>query len=110
VVAALDVVACEPPFEEHLAGWPGPWNFAGPEETVERLERAGFVDAQAGLHIEPVQPEDPSEYLGTMILGAHLDRLPPPIHDAFLARVVAELHEPLVIEYVRLTMSARRPD
>jgi trans-aconitate 2-methyltransferase len=110
VVAALDIVACKPPFEEHFAAWPGPWNFAGPEETVARLERAGFVDAEAALHIEPVQPDDPSEYLGTMILGAHLDRLPPPLHDAFLAGVVAQLPEPLVIEYVRLTMSARRPD
>jgi trans-aconitate 2-methyltransferase len=110
VVDALDIAVSEPQFAKHLAGWQGPWNFAGPEETVARLERAGFVDPEAALHIEPVQPDDPSEYLGTMILGAHLDRLPPPLHDAFLARVVAELQEPLVIEYVRLTMSARRPD
>jgi trans-aconitate 2-methyltransferase len=110
VVAALDALVGEPPFAQHLAGWPGPWNFAGPDETVARLERAGFVDAEAGLHTELVHPDDASEYLGTMILGAHLDRLPPELHDALLERVVSELPEPLTIAYVRLTMSARRPD
>ena len=46
VVAELERAMSEPRFAEHFAGWPGPWNFAGPEETVARLERAGFVDAQ----------------------------------------------------------------
>jgi trans-aconitate 2-methyltransferase len=110
VVAALDIAVGKPPFAEHLAGWPGPWNFAGPDETVARIERAGFVDAEAGLHTELVYPENPCEYLGTMILGAHLDRLPPELREPLLERVVSELPEPLTIEYVRLTMSARRPD
>src|SRR5204863_7551485 len=101
--------AGEQPFAEHLAGWPGPWNFAGSDETVARLERAGFGDAEAGLHIEPVHPDDPREYLATMILGAHLDRLPPELRDSFVARVVAELPDPHTIEYVRLTMASRHP-
>ena len=44
-----------------------------------------------------------------MILGAHLDRLPAELHDPFVERVVSELSDPSTIEYVRLTMSARRP-
>ena len=110
IVHALDLAAREAPFAEHLGGWPGPWNFAGPGETVARLERAGFSDTEAGLHTEPVHPDDPGEYLATMILGAHLDRLPPDLHDALVARVAGELPDPRTIEYVRLTMSARRPD
>jgi trans-aconitate 2-methyltransferase len=110
IVHALDLAANEAPFAEHLGGWPGPWNFAGPGETVARLERAGFSDTEAGLHTEPVHPDDPGEYLATMILGAHLDRLPPDLHDALVARVAGELPDPRTIEYVRLTMSARRPD
>jgi len=110
VVGALDRAAREPPFAEHLGGRPGPWNFAGPDETVARLQRAGFADAEAGLHTELVHPENPREYLGTMILGAHLDRLPPELRDALVERVAGELPEPPTIEYVRLTISARRPD
>jgi trans-aconitate 2-methyltransferase len=109
VAAALGVVTAEPTFAEHFAGWDGPWNFAGPAETVARLERAGFEDARARLHVEPVRPEDPREYLSTMIVGAHLDRLPAQLHGPFVERMLGELTEPLAIEYVRLTMSARRP-
>ena len=37
--AAL-AVAAEPPYAEHLAGWEGPWNFAGAERD-RRAARAG---------------------------------------------------------------------
>jgi trans-aconitate 2-methyltransferase len=109
VVAALDAVTAEPAFAEHFSGWPGPWNYAGAEETITRLERAGFVDAQAGLHDEAVQPEHPREYFETIMLGSHLERLPAELHDGFVDRVLAELDEPVTVEYVRLTMSARTP-
>ena len=109
LVAALDVVGSQPPFDRHLDGSRGVWNFAGPQETVARLERAGFVDAEAGLHVEPVQPDEPRDFLRTMILGAHLDRLPPDLREPLVERMVEQLPAPLAIDYVRLTMSARRP-
>jgi trans-aconitate 2-methyltransferase len=109
VVEALGVVTAESPFTAHFAGWRGPWNYAGPEETVARLEHAGFVDAQAGLHDEPVQPEDPREYFETIMLGSHLERLPDAQRAPFVDRVLAVLGEPVTVEYVRLTTSARRP-
>jgi trans-aconitate 2-methyltransferase len=108
VVAALEVAAREPPFAEHLAGL-RVWNFQGPEETVARLERAGFVDTEAGLHTELVRPDDAGEYIGTMIIGPHLDHLPPELRDDLVERVVSELPEPVTVEYVRLTISGRRP-
>ena len=108
VCAILDRVTTEPPFAEHLAGWGGPWNFATPDETVARLERAGFSDAQAGLHTEVVHAPDAREYLATMIVGSHLESLPPDLRDRFVAEVAAGLPDPLDLEYVRLTMRARR--
>ena len=109
VQAAVRRLSGGQPFADHLGGWDGPWNFAGPEETVARLEHAGFAEAEAGMHVEPVHPDDPHEYLGTMILGPHVDRLPVELRTAFLDRVVSELPEPVTVEYVRLTMSAERP-
>jgi len=91
-------------------GWPGPWNFATPAETVERLVAAGFVDAQAWLQAEPtaLKPGAPiEEFLRTVILGDHLDRLPEAERDAFVRAVAARLPEPQ-IDYVRLNFTARR--
>ena len=106
---ALGAVAEDGPWREHLAGWPGPWNFATPQETVARLERAGFADAHAGLHTEIVHAADPPAYMATMVLGAHLDRLPGELRDGYAAAVTARLPAPLDVQYVRLTMRARRP-
>jgi trans-aconitate 2-methyltransferase len=105
---AMARVATQLPFAEHLAGWPGPWNFSPPHVACERLERAGFEDVRAGTHIEVVRPEDPHGYLATMISGAHLDRLPRELYDRFGAAVLAEMEHPGEHRYVRLTLSARR--
>jgi len=109
VVAALHLATREPPFAPHFEGWPGPWNYAGPKDTVARLQRAGFVDASAGLHDEPVVPDDPREYFATIMLGSHLERLPGDLRGRFVDRVLAELGDPVTVDYVRLTMSARTP-
>ncbi len=90
--------------------WPGPWTFATPEETRERLAAAGFRDIEAWLHEEPtpLEPGEPlREYLRTVVLGAHLDRLPAARRYAFAEAVAAGLAEP-VIDYVRLNVLATR--
>lgn len=88
--------------------WEGPWTFATPGETRARLEAAGFTDVDAWLHEEPttLQPGPPlREYLRTIVLGAHLDRLAPEDREAFVNRVAAGLPEAL-IDYVRLNIVA----
>jgi trans-aconitate 2-methyltransferase len=90
--------------------WEGPWTFATPGETRARLEAAGFVDVEAWLHEEPTRLEAGAplrEYLRTVILGAHLDRLAPERRDAFVSAVASRLAEPL-IDYVRLNILATR--
>jgi trans-aconitate 2-methyltransferase len=90
--------------------WEGPWTFATPEETVGRLEAAGFVDAEAWIHDEPT-PIDPGEplldYLRTVILGAHLERRAPQDREPFVRAVAAAMPEP-VIDYNRLNIVARK--
>jgi trans-aconitate 2-methyltransferase len=92
-------------------GWPGPWNFATPAETEARLAAAGFVDTHAWLQPQPEHFESRDEFaifLRTAALGAHLDRLPPSEHDAFVNAIVDQLPEHTV-DYVRLNFDARRP-
>jgi trans-aconitate 2-methyltransferase len=103
VQAAIDAV-------DHpgLRGWAGPWNFAGPQETTQRLEAAGFTDVWTWLQPWPVEPEEPHEFFRTSILGAHLDRLPEDERAGFVDAVLAQLDEPVVANYVRLNLLARR--
>ena len=91
-------------------GWLGPAHFETAEATTRRLEAAGFVDIECWLHDEPTRFEagEPFEtYLRTVVLGAHLERLPPAEHDAFVHAVAEGVGEP-VIDYVRLNILARR--
>ena len=99
--------AADEPFVRWFEGWEGPWNFAGPEETAERLEAAGFEAVEAWLQPYPVVPDDPGDYLRTVCLGYHLERLPEELRDAY-TEAVLERAEP-ALDYVRLNITARRP-
>jgi trans-aconitate 2-methyltransferase len=105
---AAEQVGEQAPFASALAGWRGPWNFAGTTETAERLRRRGWVDVWTWFQQVRVQPDDPYEYLGTVALGEHLERLEPDLRDGFVDAVLAELDEP-VVDYLRLNILARRP-
>jgi trans-aconitate 2-methyltransferase len=84
-------------------------NFAGPEETRERLERAGFTDVECWLQPEPTPiPRDDLElYLRTICLGSVVQRVPAEARDGFLERAADRLPDG-VIDYVRLNIRARR--
>jgi trans-aconitate 2-methyltransferase len=84
--------------------------YASPEETSVRLERAGFEDVECWLHTEPTPFEDLESletYLGTIILGDHVQAMTAEEARAFVHDVAARMprHE---IDYVRLNIRARR--
>jgi trans-aconitate 2-methyltransferase len=84
-------------------------NFAGPEQTRARLERAGFVDVECWLHPEPtpIPRGDLELYLRTICLRAVLQRVHAAERDGFLAEAAERLPGG-VIDYVRLNIRARR--
>lgn len=91
-------------------GWLGSAHFETVLDTTRRLDAAGFVDLECWLTDEPTrfEPGEPFEtYLRTVVLGAHLARLPAEAHDAFVQQVATAVGDPL-IEYVRLNIVARR--
>jgi trans-aconitate 2-methyltransferase len=98
--------AAEPPFAEHLQGWQGPWNFAGPKQTAARLERAGFERVETWLEPYPVVPDDPAGYLRSVCLGYHLEQLPEPLRDEFVEAV--RMRSCAELDYVRLNIGATR--
>jgi trans-aconitate 2-methyltransferase len=94
------------PYAEHFVGWRAPWNYAPAGRTRERLLAAGFAAAQCWLAPAPSEPEHPREFLQTIVLGPHVRQLPEDLRERFMDDVLAELGEPVVIDYVRLNIDA----
>jgi trans-aconitate 2-methyltransferase len=105
---ASDSVAGEEPFDQYFVGWQRPWNYATAEDTEGRLERAGFTEISCWLEPKRVELADPRPFVETVCLVRHLDPLPEGLRGPFIDRVLARAGEPLVLEYVRLNMTARR--
>jgi trans-aconitate 2-methyltransferase len=104
-----DEVAASGDFAPHFVGWKGPWNYAGAQVTAERLTAAGFIDVETWLEPKPTTLEHPADFVRTVCLVRHLDLLPPELHDSFIDAVLARAGVPLLLDYVRLNMTARRP-
>ncbi len=102
---ANDVRAREP-YAAHFVDWQPPWNYAGPSETQRRLRDAGFETAESWLQPAPKQPDEPREFLSTIVLGPHVQQLPPELRERYIDDVLAVLGEPVIVDYVRLNIDA----
>jgi trans-aconitate 2-methyltransferase len=106
---AIDALSGDERFAPYLRGIQQPWNFAGVGETEARLERAGFLVSRLWLERKRFEPPDPPAFLRVSGLASHLNRLPEDLHEAFVDAVTGSMPRPLVLDYVRLNISARRP-
>jgi trans-aconitate 2-methyltransferase len=103
-----DAVAGEEPFAPYFSGWTRPWNYATAQATAERLRRAGFEDVSCWLEDRRTALEDGRTFIATVCLVRHLDPLPATLRDQFIDTVLARCDQPLVLDYVRLNMTASR--
>lgn len=107
-LAVTRQVGSRPPYAEHLAELRQEWRFATPHDTAALLERAGFADVRCWLSDGSVTPPDPPAFIKVAgPASPHVARLPEELHDAFLADVLAEVGDPVVLDYVRLNIDAR---
>jgi trans-aconitate 2-methyltransferase len=95
-------------FAPYLRGISSVWNFASPGDTELRLRAVGFDPARCWLEDRPVQPRDPRSYLETVCLGPHLERLPEALRGPYVDAALEAIPRPLMLDYVRLNISARR--
>ena len=109
LVAVIAEVAAQPRYAEHFVGMQSGLNFATPEDTEARLRAAGFADVRCWLQRKDTRPAEPIAFLATVNLGPQLERLPDELKDPFVAEVAESMGEPLVLDYVRLNIEARRP-
>ena len=78
------------------------------DQTVRDLRSAGFVDSKVWTHADPADfetRESFEEYLQTVCLGPHLERIDPPQRNEFV-RAVADKLPDRRIDYVRLNATA----
>jgi trans-aconitate 2-methyltransferase len=106
VVAAVRVVAAREPFAAAFGAFEDPWNFAAPDETTERLQRAGFAVRRCWLEPSPQRPQPLRDFLRTVSLGSHLVALPEELHDPFVDQVAEAMGPEPVHDYVRLNIVA----
>ncbi len=94
------------PYAEHYRSWRAPWNYAGAEVTDSRLRAAGFSEVRCWLTPAPSTPDEPREFLRSIVLGPHVQQLPEELREAFMDEVMELLGETVVIDYVRLNLEA----
>jgi trans-aconitate 2-methyltransferase len=103
---AIATVGARAEFAPHLTEMTAMWNFAGPEETEQRLLGAGFSAVRCWLQPKPVTPADPLAFVSTVTLGPILAQLPEELRRPFAEAVLAESPKPFTLDYVRLNIEA----
>lgn len=103
---AGEAVAAREPYAPHFEGFGQPWNYAGAEETEERLRAAGFEQVRCWLEPWAVVPPEPRDFVATVCLGAHLERLPEELREPFFEEILELEGSPLRLDYVRLNIDA----
>ncbi len=96
-------------FAPYLRGIRDTHYFASVGDTWSRLERSGFEVDRIWLEEKVVEPREPGAFVRSVGLAHHLARLPDELHEEFIDAVLGSMPRPLVLRYVRLNISARRP-
>lgn len=106
---AIEAAEGDERFAPYLRGMPDVSNFASVGDTQDRLTRAGFHVEQVWLERKTVEPREPREFIRAVGLSKHMPRLPEELRPALVDAVVDSMPRPMVLQYVRLNISARRP-
>ena len=106
---SLENVNGDERFAPYVRGIANTWNFASPGDTELRLSAAGFTDERCWLEERIEKPREPREFLRTVCVRQHLERLPEELRNPYLDAVMEYIPRPLTLDYMRLNISARRP-
>ena len=102
-------------YSQFLSGYRDAAHYEGEEITRERMAGAGFVQIETELLPSPVQFPSMAEMMQFVkTVNAHqiISRLPESIADRYLAEALADAANddpPFTLDYVRLSIRARRP-
>lgn len=115
LLARVAALAAVPPYAPYLAKYRHSWVYSNPEETAQRMCKAGFVEVETGLEEAPTVFPDAqqySEFVSKVILHRHLELIP---DTAIQRQFIAELAElaakddpPFLLDYWRLNLSGSK--
>ena len=111
---ARHIIARRPDYARYFENFSEPVHFAFPEQTVARLRAIGFSEPKAWLVSTPTSIGDPQifrEFLRTVVLRAHVARLPEDGVEYLLQQMTvlaAEDDPPFTLDYWRLNIDARK--
>ncbi|HWY56788.1 MAG TPA: methyltransferase domain-containing protein [Terriglobales bacterium] len=104
-------------YARYFVGFREPWTFNNAETAATILRRAGFAEVETSLEPAVTVLEDLpkySEFVRTVILRQHLDRVPDAgLRTEFvaaLARQAATDNPPFSLDYWRLNLNAKIPE
>ena len=101
-------------FAPYFEEWTDPWTFAGVDDTVARMQEAGFRDVNVWLESTPTTLPHASaftEFVETVCLRHQLDRLPKDGRGEYLQRITALAgtdDPPFTLDYWRLNIDGRK--
>ena len=101
-------------FSDYFEGWQDDKYYADPQTTARRLEAAGFEEIETWLHDEVAAFDSVDElarFLGAVVLGGHLERLPEEERGPFAAAVaekITAVDGRPALDYVRLNIMASK--
>jgi len=101
-------------FRDYFEGWQDDKYYADAQTTAGRLQASGFEEIETWLHDEVAafgSVDELARFLGVVVLGGHMERLPEEERGPFAAAVAAKITavdgRP-ALDYVRLNILARR--
>lgn len=116
VRGACETIMRMPAFADPFRAWKNPWRYEDDASTEERLFIAGYEHAEVSLDPAPARFSDDAsheKFVRTVILPPYLDRLSTPaLRESFAREYFARAAagpNPRTLDYVRLTIRARRP-
>jgi len=105
-----------PQYAPYFQSFATPWEFADPETSAARLKKAGFEAIDTSIEQAPTSFSSPQEFqrfVASVILHRHLELLPiPALRQQFLTTLTEEFahaEPPLLLDYTRLNLQARKP-
>jgi len=105
-----------PAFSPFFRDFESPWEFSNTTAAAGRLKHAGFEGIETSLEEAPTQfstPEELQQFVRNVILHRHLERLPTAeLRESFLGTLTSQAAEddpPLLLDYWRLNLQARKP-
>jgi trans-aconitate 2-methyltransferase len=107
---AIEAAEGDERFASYLRGTLPSYYFASVGDTRTRLERAGFAVDDVWVEERTVTPREPREYVRAVGSAELLERLPGRLHEEFVDALLGSMARPLTLRYVRLNISARRPE